>query len=765
MYLLCKVRGPKVISRFLPSDVVYLTKVAELLVEAKHIKWQKRYTLLLWASVLVLAPFELETFKNNVKQNLYSLAFATLSSPGKDRDAACILMARLITRTDMRLFLDQFIDTVQSNWHKDTVFTRMGVLRTLALTAPLLPPHTVLNTLNKFSSMLIEEQESMPSGYSKLACKFLGRVAVIYANNDIASDDVEEILGTLLEKLSDPDTLVRLSASKAVANIAKCLPSELCSEVTETVFSLILDDAPQDLTDWPANLDYIDRYVSMNVHLTHGAMLLVAELLQRKIPVDHQKILHLVRTTIAFEQRKLTYAVGSNVRDSACYVTWALFRSTPSLTQGIFNDLIDLLANAACFDREINIRRASAAAIQEGIGRHSTDLAKIEVIQALDFSRLGNRETSYLEIAPRLTQLGFHHLGHWVAVNCIFSWDQSIARLAGRAVTILNDHDAMQWLQSMAVDSNSSYMENILWALGEIYSINVPKEAAKVVDLKCLLAISADERALAEGYVHFIKVFVKSAQPETTWVKVMAQLETIMLKKWDTLNVDLVAIASTLSEAQKRHLPLQTWLEKVKAGNESFISFLTSVDMSIPKLPSILDRIVQDPGHAMKVRCAALSGLGVLILRIPELLTQERLNLVLCALDDYSVNVRGDIGSWLRRAGIKVGVVLCESKHDHEVTNEEWVLFKSEFVKKLVRLSMELLDNVREDAVRALNVVSEGPVGAFFKMQVSYLARELFFSNVIGMIYSKSWTRSLATIFQPSSTFCPSKLTTQNSVL
>lgn len=731
LYLLSKVRGHKVVSRFLPSEVTHLGVVVQLLVTDTHagttMPWQTRYTLLLWASVLVLAPFALESFKNNIRANLYTLAVACLASPGKDRDAGCVLLARFVTRIDTRGYLDRFVaEECLQAWEKSTVFKRMGVLRTLALAAPLLAPSTVLDTFNEFVALLVSEgeddaEEAMPSAYAKLTCKFLGRVAVIYASNDIAADEVEAILGVLLESLGDPDTLVRLAASKGVANIFKCLPAELREEVLDTVYSFILDDAPANNdnngTDtWPETFAYLDRFELMNVHLTHGAMLLVAELLQRKLPVNHAHVLRLVQTTIAFEQRKLTYAVGNNVRDSACYVAWAYFRSNPVLPRDTFDALLQCLANTACFDREINIRRAAAAAIQEGVGRHSTDLRKIEIVQTLDFGRLGNREASFLVVAPKLAQLGFPGLAHWVCLHGVFSWDRAVARLAGRAVRVFGEADptvataSRKWLESKVNARNFMYLENTMYALGECYASkteNVPPSATAFVDLGCW-DFKPDDRHLAESYIHFLRSYLPSitTPPKPTIDKIMDQLETVMVRKWDSLDEDLTAIAQHFTSAQLDSVPVNAWLDHVRDGKVKFVLFLCELDLSIPGLVPALENLAAFEGsRPMDVRCAALTGLGKLVQRDSQLQTQRHTELVLEGLDDYTTNERGDVGSWMRRECIAVGVDMLANGD---------TTFQTEFEKKLVRLCAELLDNVRHDALKALAKVSAGVLRQFF---------------------------------------------------
>src|SRR5690606_4228357 len=68
IYTLCKVRGWKVICRFLPNDAQWLEPMAKLLEDATKYdfkgSWQLSSTLLLWLAHLSLTPFDLATISS-----------------------------------------------------------------------------------------------------------------------------------------------------------------------------------------------------------------------------------------------------------------------------------------------------------------------------------------------------------------------------------------------------------------------------------------------------------------------------------------------------------------------------------------------------------------------------------------------------------------------------------------------------------------------------------------------------------------------------
>ncbi len=59
--------------------------------------------------------------------------------------------------------------------------------------------------------------------------------------------------------------------------------------------------------------------------------------------------------------------MGAHVRDAAAYVLWAFARAyTPEALGDASSHLAPALITLACYDREVNCRRAAAAAFQVG---------------------------------------------------------------------------------------------------------------------------------------------------------------------------------------------------------------------------------------------------------------------------------------------------------------------------------------------------------------------------------------------------------------
>jgi hypothetical protein len=73
---------------------------------------------------------------------------------------------------------------------------------------------------------------------------------------------------------------------------------------------------------------------------------------------------------LSFDVRKGAHSIGSNVRDAAAYVVWALARTQNRVTLVPHTEtLARRLMATTLFDREVHIRRAASAAFQEHVGR------------------------------------------------------------------------------------------------------------------------------------------------------------------------------------------------------------------------------------------------------------------------------------------------------------------------------------------------------------------------------------------------------------
>lgn len=124
----------------------------------------------------------------------------------------------------------------------------------------------------------------------------------------------------------------------------------------------------------------------------HGGCLALAELARRGLllPSRLPTIAPVLQRALHYDVRRGPHSIGAHVRDAGAYVCWAFARAySPELMQGSISVLASSLLTAACYDREVNCRRAAAAAFQESVGRLGTLPHGIEIITTADYFSVG----------------------------------------------------------------------------------------------------------------------------------------------------------------------------------------------------------------------------------------------------------------------------------------------------------------------------------------------------------------------------------------
>lgn len=522
LYFVVKVAGPKSCTSYFPHDVKVLENVFYALnhwQREPHLRreWEVRYCFLLWLSNLILVPFALHTIDSSItgevgatlSQQLLRLAFGLLKDTSKCREAAALLIARMMARADgheHRLEFFTFAKEMLENKALDSV-TLHGVLQALATTlklgkrrellpfAPSLIPlvvvvagerttdaklcKTAVKVLQRLGLCLLK-QKSASWKYVKavgsLQLNLTGHHeedASRTADNDDEDDDaiecddgLEEVIGVLIESLSHPDTVVRWSAAKGIGRVCNRLPQEMADDVIDSFMEVF--DVMENDSGW------------------HGGLLAVAELCRRSIllPTRFNAVLPIVSKGLMFDLSRGTYSVGSHVRDAACYVCWSVARAYNATDlEPYVHRLSTSLVVASLFDREVNVRRAAAAALQECVGRLGNFPNGIDLVTTMDFFSLATMRGSFLQVAPLVAKYEsyrLHMLQTLVDVKLVH-WDKEVRRTASKAFGLLapicKDHVINvvipQTLMTRVKDAGLSTRHGAICAIAEAIA-NIP---------------------------------------------------------------------------------------------------------------------------------------------------------------------------------------------------------------------------------------------------------------------------------------------------
>lgn len=382
IYSFCKLRGEKVIVRFLNVETKYLELLLTALEDAErhrssedislHWTWEERYVVLLWLSHLMLAPFDLSTISSIYMEDIdlagipgffwpsnvpgiairvLPLAFKYLACPSKERDAAKALLVRMAMRKDMQQLgvlhaLVQWAlfwlrpnaeQPLQSPYKYIGVLSFLaGILASSAETSDMDKySSTIFYTVNAISSHDGEMSQIVTSSAlaKKMIIKVIRSIAVAKlkgAVRDLASIElIETTIGHLLENLADNDTPVRFAASKALSIVTLSLPSYVASEVVEAVLESLNRNVLWIDNTADASLTSTRDLTSVDPLEWHGLMLTLSHLLYRRSPpVDKLgSIIRALLLGLSFERKSPSgTSTGSNVRDAACFGIWALAR-------------------------------------------------------------------------------------------------------------------------------------------------------------------------------------------------------------------------------------------------------------------------------------------------------------------------------------------------------------------------------------------------------------------------------------------------------
>ncbi|XP_028674483.2 tubulin-specific chaperone D [Erpetoichthys calabaricus] len=483
LYRVSKVRGPKYFLRLFPHEVSDVQPVLDMLSlqdPKDHETWETRYMLLLWLSTTCLIPFDLARLDGNLASTDYptkvpimdrilSLAKCYLTVSDKARDAAAVLVSKLVIRPDVKQkrladFLDWNLSTFAQASYQTMEGTIImdGMLQSLAQLfkhgkrddmlhyAP-----TVLKCLD--NSNLSESNQTI---LRKLGVKLMQRLGLTFLKPKIAKwryqrgnrslaanlgkpipvepiadvskavldpddedydipEEIENIIEQLLVGLKDKDTIVRWSAAKGIGRVTSRLPKELADEVVGSV----LDCFSFQETD----------------NAWHGGCLALAELGRRGLllPSRLPDVVPVILKALIYDEKRGACSVGSNVRDAACYVCWAFARAyEPSALKPFVNQIASALLIAAVFDRNVNCRRAASAAFQENVGRQGTFPHGIEIVTAADYFAVGIRTNCFLTISVYVASFAEYTkpmIDHLVDKK-INHWDGAIRELATRSL-------------------------------------------------------------------------------------------------------------------------------------------------------------------------------------------------------------------------------------------------------------------------------------------------------------------------------------------
>ncbi|KAI3800449.1 hypothetical protein L1987_28540 [Smallanthus sonchifolius] len=784
---------------------------------------ETKCVILLWLSILVLVPFDISSVDTSIVNTqsvdaneppplvarILKISKEYLASAGPMQTIAGLLLSKLLTRPDMLPAFTSFIEwshEVLSSATEDVIhhFRLLGAVESLAAILKTGSRNALLDIVPVVwddTSVLIK---SIPAARSPLLRKnliklaqrmgltclphrpttwrYVGKHSTLGENisqnssktdpNSLVSnsgssntghdyslqeeemdvpDIIEEFIELLLSGLKDTDTVVRWSAAKGIGRITSRLTYTLAEEVFLSVLDLFSPGEGDG--SW------------------HGGCLALAELARRGLllPVSLPKVVPVVIKALHYDVRRGPHSVGSHVRDAAAYVCWAFGRAyNHTDMKGILDELAPHLLIIACYDREVNCRRAAAAAFQENVGRQGNYPHGIDIVNTADYFALSSRVNSYLNVAVSIAQYDgyLYPFMDELLSNKISHWEKGLRELASNALSNLVKYDpeysanfVLEKLIPCTLATDLCMRHGATLAVGElVLALNncgytLPNDKQKIV----AGVVPAIEKArLYRGKGGEIMRAAVSRFIECISIVNITLTDKIKRSLLDNINENLrhpnCQIQNAANEAFKQFVPtyfaklddkgtFDITLKYLEQLNDANVAVRRGSALALGVLPfeflasrwkMVIQKLckscaIEDnpEDRDAEARVNAVKGL----VSVCETLTSttdysglqphdytslfitiktEVMQSLFNALEDYSVDNRGDVGSWVRTAAMN-GLEKCTyilSKRDKLVGNESLLLFDANIatnlVGGLVKQAVEKMDRLREVAAKIL---------------------------------------------------------------
>ncbi|XP_013165027.1 PREDICTED: tubulin-specific chaperone D [Papilio xuthus] len=767
MYQIIRVRGYKVVVRHLPHEVSDLLTVLTFLEAQDPMDketWRSRLVLLLWLSIVVIIPFHMSRLdgfapdqpgtaesskKLTVMERIFNMCKLYACSKDSCAEASAYLASKFLTRSDVKeIYLGAFFNwacDLHSNL-KDQDTIHYGVLAAVAAVLKHGKRDDLLQYTPKLLQWVTDQNYKHHNAMlvRKYGVKIVQRIGLTFLRPRVASfrytqgsrslavtlggvaaagdtepvtappddddqdipQEVEEVVELLLCSLRDDDTVVRWSAAKGVGRIGARLPALAAADVCEIVLTLFAENERE--TAW------------------HGGCMALAELARRGL-LSPQQLSGAARCVVAAlardEARTAGGAGGRAARDAACHAAWAFARAYDAAALAPHaTALANALIATACFDREINCRRAASAAYQENVGRHGMFPHGIDVLTTADFHSVGPRNNAYLVIAPQIASYPEYTrplVDHVVDLK-IEHWDYAIRELAAQALNKLTDkipeYVATEVLPKLVTKTGSIDLNVRHGAILGIGEAILALSRTKLHDGKMADSLISEEiwqsvrelvgklrvrqqfrglggELMRQACCRCIARLSQSAAPchqhpdiIDEWLDLIEEclgheVQVIREKAIQALPVVFEQYLSDDSSRQKRADLMQKYCHQLASTSANGLLLRMGYSRAIGALPKFVlsehlplvirsliecTRVTEATQKWAESRRDAVIGLTEVchtqgIVDGVEKYVEEIIDALLACLSEYTIDMRGDIGAWVREASMTGLLSLCRA--------------------------------------------------------------------------------------------------------
>ncbi|GBP53509.1 Tubulin-specific chaperone D [Eumeta japonica] len=784
------------------SDLLTVLMMLEAQDPTDKETWRSRFVLLLWLSIIVIIPFHMSRLdgftpeqqdascskKLTVMERIFNICKKYALATDSCAEASAFLCSKFLIRSDVKeLCLGAFFEwacDLHSNLQAESTI-HYGVLAAVAAVLK----HGKRDDLLPYASKLLQwvTKQNYKQHNAKLVRKYgvkiVQRIGLTFLRPRVAAwrytqgsrsltmtlgavaagdpnpvtappedddqdipQEVEDVVELLLCLLRDDDTVVRWSAAKGVGRIGARLPMLAAADVCESVLTLFAEHERE--TAW------------------HGGCMALAELARRGLLSPEQLGLAVDAVVLALRRDEPRVTGGGRAaRDAACHAAWAFARAYDAAAlQPHAERLAHALITTACFDREINCRRAASAAYQENVGRHGMFPHGIDVLTTADFQSVGPRNSAYLVVAPNIARLPEYRqalIDHLLELK-IGHWDCAIREVAAKALNKLTEK-MPEYVASVVLPQLVKMTESIdlnirhgaILAIGEsVYGLSLVKMAnGKHADTLISSEVSASIQSLVSrlrtrdllrglggelmrsaccqcfGALAMARAPYHGLEIMDEWLNLIEEClshEVQAIREKAIIALPLILNEyfkkddlkyGALSAKEKRLLLIDKYCEQLSNTGVNGLVLRMGYARAVGCLPRFLlvencQIIIQSLIECTKVteitfkwaesRRDAVIGLTELsqtlgILGGIEKYVREIMDALLTCLNEYTVDMRGDIGAWVREASVMGLLLVCR-----QCATERPELLSSQTVEAVMcgvaQQAVEKIDRTRAQA-------------------------------------------------------------------
>ncbi|ELU39008.1 TBCD protein [Rhizoctonia solani AG-1 IA] len=703
-------------------------------------------------------------FERLTANRLDSIGKRYLTYPGIERESAAMLLARLYMRTDMLAQVPNHIDwAVKRIQEGASTFEVIGIMQIAAILMKaggaglsLGERKFVDEKLNKrHDSTQVQNQvnssfgnvrapwETTQSQHSECAYiqlfglhldQKLDRALVLPGTGAEAGCDsadseynvpipesMEEVVEQLIAGVQDQDTSVRYSSAKGIARVASRLPEAFSDEIVD-VHGTNPDDNTLDLPP-AAEMTW------------HGACLSCAELARFGMISASR-----VKDVVGWICKAGYNRNETGVRDSASYVLWALVRAqSVEILSPYLLEISIRLITTSLFDREVHVRRAASAAYQEAVGRTGAIPHGIDILRATDFYAVSIRRNAFLVATPQVATYEEYRRPLIVHImdTTLKHWDPKMRALGSQALGAVCSVDlntlGPQRPRLRSIDTNE--VHGALLSIAEV-SKAFKDQGYENERLQCFKQLSALPSAafhkfrgdlIAEAACYLVAesisltaVGLAPADGVPNWRYII--LDNGLKHQNEAVQIAASSALSVISGLMDCGQEVQAFVREFQAKNAGPITqcsisrvlgvlaydkFDNGMGVAIECLIGGLTKNNETYSKSIEARRNCIASLSEIIAKtlgslraLPPLIFRRIYATVLSGFEDYTVDQRGDVGSWVRMATLRaiasISQVVFRNRNRIEPFGEYLPLdLWHQAIGGVLRQGVERLDNVR----------------------------------------------------------------------